>query len=114
MIEYEIAKPLLACFDQIARWDGIIVGTALRKVRPEVIASALRGLDKESRERIIENLPHRVADDVIDWIDTDEKSDTPRLRRNTRQSRKKIVNTILGVEKQFKKGKFSCGFLLKD
>jgi hypothetical protein len=106
MVEYEITKPLLACFDQIAGWDGIIVGTALRKARPDIIASALRGLDKESRRRIIENLPHRAADDVMCLINMDEKSDIPLPCPNTREARKKIVNTIIAVEKQFKKGKF--------
>jgi hypothetical protein len=79
------------------------------------IASALRDLDKESRERIIENLSYRVADNVIRLIDADEKSEAPLLRWNTKQARKKIVNAIIAVEEQFKRGKFPKGVeFLKD
>jgi hypothetical protein len=56
---------------------------------------------------------------VFDSMETlenfkDEKSDVLLLRGKTRQARKKIVNTIIAVEKQFKKGKFPRVCVLKD
>jgi hypothetical protein len=48
-----------------------------------------------------------VFDSVIHLIDADEESGVPVLRQNIKQARQKIVNTIIAVEKQFKRGKFS-------
>jgi flagellar motor switch protein FliG len=115
MVEYETTKPVLIRFDNLARWDGFITGTALRKVDCDTIASALRGLDEEFRETIIGNLPHRMADTVINLINMDEKSKAPHHNWNTKQARQKIVNAISAVEKQFKKGKYPIGVeFLKD
>jgi hypothetical protein len=113
--EYEIVKPLLARFDQIAGWDNIIIGTALRKADCDTIAAALKGLSEEFRKRIIENLPSSMADKVIHLLDADEKSGFPVLRQNTKQARKKIVNIIITVEKEFKWGNFPKGLeFIKD
>ncbi|MDR3123545.1 MAG: hypothetical protein LBU16_07195 [Treponema sp.] len=104
MKEYEITKPILISFDQIDDWNDIVVKTALRKVNCQTIAAAIRGLDRDSMDEVIVNLPHDMALEVIRLIDADKKETIPiSCWQDAKSAREKIVKSIMSAKKMFEK-----------
>ncbi|GHU18052.1 hypothetical protein FACS1894163_09660 [Spirochaetia bacterium] len=73
MVEYGIEKPLLARFDKIFDFDERVLVRALIKVGERTIANALQGADAHARERVMNNLPPKLADAIRETFNTQDK-----------------------------------------
>ena len=77
MVEYEITKPLLIRFNQILEYYRLyneslglrIIRETLKKFKSETLLAALKGLDKRSREIIMQSLPIKTVDDINEMIE---------------------------------------------
>jgi len=104
MIEYETAKPLLVCFDQIFKYHKSgdhqhAIRETLKNFSIETLLQALKGLDKHSREIIFHCLPIKTADAINKTIEQ-SNSDYTSLS-DTRKARQKIINAINRNLKKF-------------
>jgi flagellar motor switch protein FliG len=110
MLEYEIIKPALACFDKFFDMDDIIIREVLKKIMPCTIIKAIKGLNKHSQEKIIENLSFKKTEEVRDLLQY-WKTETisPYLLSEVKDARKKIVDRMNVIARKIEKGKYPLG-----
>jgi hypothetical protein len=112
MVEYEITKPLLVSFDQIFElcrlrdeWSGTrIIGEALKKIDPDIILGALKGMDKRSRTLIMQSLPVKTTDKINEKIEQSDNYSIPLSA--SRRAQQKIIDAVNKTAKKFKQENF--------
>ena len=117
MLEYETTKPLLIRFEQILERNSKvhnehcntrIIREALRKFAPETLLKAIKGLDKRSRELIMQSLPIKTAVAIKEKMDFPDTYDMDLFTLSeTRQARQKIMDAINKSTSKFERGGFS-------
>jgi hypothetical protein len=110
MVEYEIKKPPLVRFDQIFDYDDRIIGHALAGIGAGTIIAALKGLDKRSREKLLNNLPDWQEEKIMAELEDRKKLSkkyTTFFGRamETTLARQKIVDAIIAIDRKSKKHK---------
>jgi len=122
MVEYEITKPLLIRFEQILEHNGkihnehcniLIIKEALKNFGTYTLLKAFKGIDKRSREIIMQCLSIKTADEINDLIENNHKYEKYTLSE-TRQARQKIMDAINRNAIKFERGDFHKGVFLKD
>ena len=123
MLEYE-TKPLFVRFDQILEYKKRfgeystirIIRETLKEFSLNTLLKALKGLDKRTREVIIQCLPTKTADEINQTTESpDENRFYISTWSETRQARLKIINAINRNVLKFEKheGKFKDGHMVK-
>jgi hypothetical protein len=128
LCEYELRRPVLARFEQLlddnfTNWA--FFQQALRIAGVDTVVCAMRGTDRETRKRILLNLPPDRADAIRDKYDKLAWLDTESLKRPKKfwqfwpvkddeilQAQRKIVDLTNWVAKKAKKE--NAGEVLKD
>jgi len=116
MIEYEITKPLLVSFDKIFEISRLhnehseimIIRDALKKIKPDIILTALKGMDKRSRMLIMQSLPTKTTDEINEKIDQSVKYNTDLYTlRDSRKAQQQIIDAVNKTFEKYKRDNVS-------
>jgi len=110
MIEYETTKPLLISFDHIqifelSRLGPGIIREVFKKIKPDIILAALKGMDKHSRVLFMQSLPTKTTDEINERIEQSDKFPTDHFSlSDSRKAQQQIINAINKTVVKFKWG----------
>jgi flagellar motor switch protein FliG len=96
--------------------DDRIISEVLNKIMPHTIVNAIKGLDKHSREKMIEHLSFKRAEKVRGLLQYWEAQEIcPYRLYEVKEARQKIVNRMNIVARKIEKGEYPVGAeILKD
>ena len=123
MIEYETTKQFLLSFDQIfelnrnhGEYSGIrIIREAFKKIKPDIILAAFKGMDKRSRMLIMQSLPTKTTDEINERIEQSDKNPTDLFSlSDSHKAQQRIINAINKTIDKLKRDKFFDEEILKD
>ncbi|GHV93569.1 hypothetical protein AGMMS50268_40720 [Spirochaetia bacterium] len=116
MVEYEIEKPILVRFEKIFDFNESVLAKALIKVNDGTVVKVLQGADAHARERIMNNLPPKLADAVRETFDMQNKYPGEVHFGGTwsiKRAQDAIINVMNSVYKKMKKnGDFGLGVVV--
>jgi len=116
-------KPLLIRFNQILEYHRLhnepiiirIIRETLKKFKSETLLAALKGLDKRSREIIMQSLPTKITDEINERIEYFCKHDSDSFSlTETRNAQQKILDAINRNIRKYEKEDFSTFAVVKD
>ncbi|MCL2007221.1 MAG: hypothetical protein FWG77_03960 [Treponema sp.] len=116
MVEYETTKPLVIRFEQVLEYNSKvrneyqktkIIREAFKKIGPDTLFMAFKGLDKRSRELLMQSLPIKTTDAINEKIGFPDTYDLDLFTLSeTRRARQKIIDSINKNTRKFERNVF--------